>query len=85
MGKGLKLDSLLRISQYYRMTTLDGSRPHPGSMVDQTFRFRFFKALLFVTGRQLIGPMILPGFMMLSGSIAFLMARISDIASPCSS
>jgi len=34
---------------------------------------------------QLIGPMILPGFMMLSGSSAFLIERISDIASPCSS
>ena len=42
----------------------------------------------FVRGRaapQLIGPMILPGFMMLSGSSAFLIVRISDIASPCSS
>ena len=36
-------------------------------------------------GRQLIGPMILPGFMMLSGSSAFLIERISDTASPCSS
>src|SRR5688572_935340 len=34
---------------------------------------------------QLIGPMILPGFMMLSGSSAFLIERIRDIASPCSS
>src|SRR5947209_2540167 len=34
---------------------------------------------------QLIGPRILPGFMMFSGSSAFMMERISDIASPCSS
>jgi hypothetical protein len=39
----------------------------------------------FLAGRQLIGPMILPGFMMLSGSSAFLIERISDMASPCSS